>query len=287
MKDKTFQNFKRYILHIVENKYKTVRKRKYSFDYYIKNFIKMLSDNNNWENLKLDNDTPYHWKTIYNEYNKWSKDGIFETAYNYFIKENYFKLSKLKNNKFINLFIDVTKISNKNGSENIGINVEYKKKNVTSLTVICDSNKIPIGIQYMDVNIRPNKKNTFNHEIKNVQNTLNTIPIDFKYHKVNLIGDKGYITQEKFKLGHKKIPIITPKRKNQKIQNTNIEKELLKDRYKIENFFAHIKTFNRIYLRKDKKIKNYMNFVYMGLLKYLFNYNDKHDSIIIDLPKFK
>ena len=26
-----------------------------------------------------------------------------------------------------------------------GINVEYKKKNVTSLTVICDSNKIPIG----------------------------------------------------------------------------------------------------------------------------------------------
>ena len=122
-------------------------------------------------------------KTIYNEYNKWSKDGIFETAYNYFIKENYFKLSKLKNNKFINLFIDVTKISNKNGSENIGINVEYKKKNVTSLTVICDNNKIPIGIQY--VNIRPNKKNTFNHEIKNVQNTLNTIPIDFKYHKVN------------------------------------------------------------------------------------------------------
>ena len=240
-------------------------------------------------------------KTIYNEYNKWSKDGIFETAYNYFIKENYFKLSKLKNNKFINLFIDVTKISNKNGSENIGqfkklsflnltlrgINVEYKKKNVTSLTVICDSNKIPIGIQYIDVNIKPNKKNTFKHEIKNVQNTLNTIPIDFKYHKVNLIGDKGYISQEKFKLGHKKISIITPKRKNQKIQNTKIEKELLKDRYKIENLFAHIKTFNRIYLRKDKKIKNYMSFVYMGLLKYLFNYNDKHDSIIIDLPKFK
>ena len=40
-------------------------------------------------------------KTIYNKYNKWSKDGIFEIAYNYFIKENYFKLSKLKNNKFI------------------------------------------------------------------------------------------------------------------------------------------------------------------------------------------
>jgi hypothetical protein len=226
-------------------------------------------------------------KTIYNEYNKWSKDGIFEIAYYYFIKENYFKLSKLKNNKLINLFIDVTKINNKNGSENIGINVEYKKKNVTSLTVICDYNKIPIGIQYMDVNVKPNKKNTFKHEIKNVQNTLNTIPIDFKYHKVNLIGDKGYISQEKFKLGHKKIPIITPKRKNQKIQNTDIEKELLKDRHKIENLFASLKVFNRIAMRKDKKIKNYMSFVYLGLLKYLFNYNDKNNLIIIDLPKLK
>jgi len=44
MKDKTFQNFKKYILHIVENKY--------SFDYYIKCFIKMLSDYNNWDIYK-------------------------------------------------------------------------------------------------------------------------------------------------------------------------------------------------------------------------------------------
>ena len=42
----------------------------------------------------------------------------------------------------------------------------------------------------MDVNIRPNKNNTFKYEIK--------------YYKVNLIGDKWYISQEKFKLRHKK-----------------------------------------------------------------------------------
>jgi hypothetical protein len=286
MKDRTFQVFKKYILYFAEKKYKTTRKRKYSFDYYIKCFIQILSDYNKWENLKLDNDKPYHWKSIYNEFNKWSKDNIFEEAFNCFIKENYFKLSKLKKNKSINLFIDVTKINNKSGSENIGINVEYKKKNITSLTVICDINKIPIGIKYVDINIRPNKKNTFKHEIKNVQNTLNTIPINFKGYKVNLIGDKGYITQKKFKLGYKKISIITPKRKNQKIQNTYYEKELLKDRHKIENFFASLKTFNRISLRKDKNITNYMSFVYIGLLKYVFNYNDMNGSIIINLPNF-
>ena len=156
MKDKTFKIYKKYILHFAQIKYGVLRKRKYCLYtiYYINNFIHILSDYNKWENLKLDNDKPYHWKSIYNEFNKWSKDNIFEEAFNCFIKENYFKLSKLKKNKSINLFIDVTKINNKSGSENIGINVEYKKKNVTSLTVI------------YDINIKPNKKNTFKHEIK-------------------------------------------------------------------------------------------------------------------------
>ena len=48
-----------------------------------------------------------------------------------FMKENYFKISKVKQNKKINLFIDVIKISNKLGSEFVTINYEYRKKNVT------------------------------------------------------------------------------------------------------------------------------------------------------------
>jgi hypothetical protein len=43
----------------------------------------------------------------------------------------------------INLFIDVTKISNKYDSEGIAINCEYKKKNITPITLICDQNKLP------------------------------------------------------------------------------------------------------------------------------------------------
>ena len=70
----------------------------------------------------------YHYKTVYNEFNKWSKDGIFEKAFLIFMKENYFKISKVKQNKKINLFIDVVKISNKLGSEFVTINGEYRKK---------------------------------------------------------------------------------------------------------------------------------------------------------------
>ena len=45
-------------------------------------------------------------------------------------------------------------------------------------------------------------------------------------------------------------------------------------------FKDEIKIFNRISLRKDKSITNYMSFVY------IFNYNDINDSIIINLPNF-
>jgi hypothetical protein len=91
-------------------------------------------------------------KSIYNEFNKWTlwsetcrvktKDNVFEQAFYKFINDKYFKISKVKKDKNINLFIDVTKIANSLGSEGIAINGEYKKKNVTHLSVICDQNKL-------------------------------------------------------------------------------------------------------------------------------------------------
>ena len=69
----------------------------------------MLSAVVSWESLKYRNninkDNEYHWKTIYNEYNKWSKDNIFEDSYFKFMKENYFKMSRVRKNKKINRFV--------------------------------------------------------------------------------------------------------------------------------------------------------------------------------------
>ena len=81
------------------------------------------------------------------------------------------KCQELEKTKKINLFIDVTKISNVSGRENIGINVEYKKKNITALSAICDDNKIPLGITPMDTNLSKTKtgKHTIKHDVKGVQ----------------------------------------------------------------------------------------------------------------------
>ena len=194
-KDKIYNCYKKYILHYAKLKYPLIRKRKFSLKYYLDNFIFLLNDINKWESLKIINNdnNKYHWKTIYNEFNKWSKDGIFEKAFNKLLKNHYFKISKIKKHKKLNMFIDVTKIYNKSGREKIGINSEYKKKNVTSLSVICDDNKFPLGISYMDTNLNKTKtgKHTIQHDIKGVQKTLNSIPIILnKKYKVKLIGDK-------------------------------------------------------------------------------------------------
>ena len=87
------------------------------------------------------------------------------------MKENYFKMSRVRKNKKNKSVIDVTKISNVSGRENIGINVEYKKKNITALSAICDDNKIPLGITPMDTNLSKTKtgKHTIKHDVKGVQ----------------------------------------------------------------------------------------------------------------------
>ena len=110
----------------------------------------MLNDVNNWKflsNLKIyKSNYKYHYKTIYNKFCLWTSLNVFKNAfYNYktIINSNL-------------LLIDATSINNKYGSENIVINVEYKKKKITKLSII--SNKqcfiysvIPFDIKNINI----------------------------------------------------------------------------------------------------------------------------------------
>ncbi len=62
--------------------------------------IYILNDILKWESFSEDdnnNNKTYHWKSIYNEFNKWSHYNIFEDAFNDFIKKFYFKIYQIKN----------------------------------------------------------------------------------------------------------------------------------------------------------------------------------------------
>ncbi len=55
----------------------------------------------------INNNKTYHWKFIYNEFNKWSYDNIFEDAFNDFIKKFYFKISQIKKNTCFKILNEV------------------------------------------------------------------------------------------------------------------------------------------------------------------------------------
>jgi hypothetical protein len=65
----------------------------------------MLNDSVSWSSLINfnKNNIKYHSKTIYNEFNKWSKNDIFKNAFYNFINTNYFKISKIKKNTCLRL----------------------------------------------------------------------------------------------------------------------------------------------------------------------------------------
>jgi hypothetical protein len=56
------------------------------------------------------------------------------------------------------------------------------------------------------------------------------------------------------------------KEKNQLTPNTKIELKILKKRSSIERSLSFIKKYNRVVVRKDKKIENYMGFVFLAML---------------------
>ena len=78
-------------------------KRKYTFEYYLENFVYVLNDIVKWSSLHIldKKQQSYHWKSIYNEFNKWTKDNVFEQAFYKFINDKYFKISKVKKIKIL------------------------------------------------------------------------------------------------------------------------------------------------------------------------------------------
>ena len=94
-------------------------------------------------------------------------------------------------------------------------------------------------------------------DIKNINNNS-------KY--FTLIGDKAYKTTEKYTLNNKNIKMITPDKKNTVNKNKKFKNKKLKSRVKIENINCFIKKYERITVRKDKKLKYFMSFVYLACL---------------------
>lgn len=406
--DSIIDNFNLYkdcILDTLQEVLPQERKPQYEPIYYIACFILVKNNLQKWEDLVHSRyyqgsiSNKKHWKSIENKYRLWCKFDVFKTACTKFVN----MMHPLLTNNYSNtkedliLLIDVVKINNKRGSQNIGINSEYPKKNVTELLSIShnihtlcvlplqsnikkyDTNYKPTCIkkikkqqkqhlqniqnkylvkklqkiqknqnkiqkiknqfniklnknnknkksvqqkekeqnrhmekqikfvqeldQYLkeydeqikkandDVNIKTENKiikenkiwegkreflnkaqiKTFEHETKKIQEALNLVSINTdQFKNIYLIGDKAYnmdTNKNQFNLNNKKVTLIAPKKKNDPIELTTFEQDLLKGRHFIENSFVNLKNNDRTYVRKDKNIKNYMGFIELTIME--------------------
>jgi hypothetical protein len=226
------------------------RKNKFNNLFYLKRILSVLLYNHAWESI--DTYDLCHYTTFKKKFYNWANLGFFNIAY----KIMFEKYSK--NRTFKNMFVDSTIIQNYNCSDSDYIDYYYKivSKKQMKLSVICDSNKIPLVYELS----KPQKS-----DIKGCIDMIPKINNNLKK-KSFIMGDKGYVVNKKYyRNKNKNIKIVSNKRKNQLKQNTEKEKNLLKKRYLVENCFATIKnSYKRIGRIYDRKIKYFENFLTMA-----------------------
>jgi hypothetical protein len=137
--------------------------------------------------------------------------------------------------KNLKLNTDVTCISNMYGKENVGVNPEYAKKNVTKVAFL-NTTKIntPVSISIIDNNKIFESYKTLRHDKSSVQPLLNNIliPIDDKC-IIDINADKAYISNETYSCANAKINIKTPKREKSIVQ-TNKQIRKLSEKIKLQ-----------------------------------------------------
>jgi len=270
MKENIFYNLViNNILNVIDKEFKKPKsyyKIKYSNEYYLKHIMFMLNDINKWSSLRLlktyDSNMMYHYKTIYNKFRLWTQHDIFNKAFLQIIPTH-------KEIKIKDLFIDNTFIYNKYGSEDLSRCTDNMKKRTTKVVALVDKNKYIYSLS--SIKIPFNKKAV--HDTKTIQTAIDNINKNIKLNRIRLIGDKGFITKNKFKFNNNTVKLITPKRKNQKTKNTKFEMNKLKQRHKIENLFCFLKKDERVILRKDRSIKTFMSFLYISAMKHNIKLN--------------
>ena len=165
------------------------------------------------------------------------------------------------------LLIDATSINNKFGSENVVINVEYKKKKVTKLSLITNKYGFIHSVLPFDIKNKNINYSTLLHDVKMIKKSIDSIKnINNNSKYYYLIADKAYKTKDEYNLNNIKIKIITPDKSNSINKNSKFKNNKLKLRVKVENVNCFIKKYECIIMRKDRKLKYFMSFVYLGCL---------------------
>lgn len=257
-----------YLSPIKNDKY--CHRMKYTIEDYIIGIIQVLNNCISWNRyiglIKGD--------TLRKKHNDWVKLGIYDHAYKNILNE--FLTMEGKTNELKYQSIDSTFIEDVNGNKNSSYSGIYKKKKGSSalgitITSIVTKSGIPISITLNPAN---------NHDSTLLPLAVQKIMINcntYRYRNHNrykqyFLTDKGYDSKNNMNLLIQKgyNPLISQNIRNTKdrklIRNFNIkQKNIYKNRIKIENYHSWIKKFHKIKFIGERKIDYYMGLLLLAV----------------------
>lgn len=209
------------------------------------------------------------WQSFYYHFKKFSDNRVFENVYKSLLSK-YFRTNISGKLKYLS--IDSSFIKNEYAS-NVAFNGCYKKKRLSKLSLIVDSNGIPISVimargNYADQTLFYKNINNMFVEIKQLKNN--------NKHKRYFMADAAYdVSKIRNKIESLNIkPVIWHVKRNRidKTKNKNMtdkERQIYKKRIIIENSFSWLFKNRRTNRRYDKADKAYMSYVYMAFTNIL------------------
>ena len=202
---------KKYILdkHLYKQSTNTI----YTLDQILDVIEYILITGSSWRSLNLPvfNSTGYKWQSFYYHFIKFSKAGIFKTIYRDLL-DKYFK--KNKSGKLKYLSIDSSFIKNQYAS-NVSFNGFCKKKRFSKLSLIVDSNGVPISA-ILDTGNR--------HDLKIADKNLSNLLVKISNknsknnkHKRYFLADKAYNSKQfRSTIYSQNITPVIPQKRNSK-----------------------------------------------------------------------
>ena len=112
-------------------------RQKYKLSEYMHEIFYVLKTGIAWRDIR----SHINWNSIYKTYIRLNRYNIFESSYKKMLLTKYLKKAPNKKLKFI--MTDTTFIQNKNGSDMIGYNKFYNRKNGTKISIIWTPKEFP------------------------------------------------------------------------------------------------------------------------------------------------
>lgn len=256
------------IIEIIKNKiiekglYKKSNRTIYTLYQIIDYILTILDMGISWTKLdRLNNyGLGFKGKSIYHHFNKYVLNGIFDDIY-------------LKNNKSMKLKYLTTDTATIKNEEFQDANFGYKIKNkrTVKISVVCDSNSIPLTMGINNGNISDTKMFEDNiEEIKDMIKYTNRNNKTKRYLMADSFYDTKNIMNKIRSLGLK--PLIRQNKKN--IKNplllrhmSDKDKITYRKRIKVEHSFNWLFHSNRLRMMNEKKFKTYLSFAYICIVQ--------------------